>query len=379
MSGVRKPGLYRQGSLITSRLLRRLGLAMCVTALGACNDSSSDAPITEPDVSFNEWQALNLPEGDIAELKWIAQGRFDQNKLNIVLRNAENEYQLFSSFDAGNQWNGVAGPDLSSGRIDKVYADPAESAHWYLTVCNAWPDLGGGIYRTDNEGQSWEKVAVIEAEGEQDISACPSLFFGVNAESYFVADRSYHSNWVSYSADKGESWSRVDSGGYSTWDFPIINPFNANEFYVLDQNHVRVMALATDQNETTQEIGSFEFPQREVFVDTAVVTILADGVLVMAEKTRLLMNDSKSNANWKTLTLPGDANEVFALTSWQGDAATGLVIATDNGVWISFSRGARWQRLGDSELAMRQFWVMGSRIYALSQSANAVFYIDRLE
>ena len=77
--------------------------------------------------------------------------------------------------------------------------------------------------------------------------------------------------------------------------------------------------------------------------------------------------------------MPGDANEVFALTSWQGDAATGLVIATDNGVWISFSRGARWQRLGDSELAMRQFWVMGSRLYALSQSANAVFYIDRLE
>ncbi len=138
------------------------------------------------------------------------------------------ESGLYKSVDGGESWteltNGL--PDTDMGRIPLALDDRGNSKILFALI-PAQEDLSG-LYRSTDEGESWERIGTQEARGRQggpggggsveaEESSEPNWFTGGNPEYYHELHLDPHRPGYIYSVntnmdlstDGGESWGRA--------------------------------------------------------------------------------------------------------------------------------------------------------------------------
>ncbi|UCF36304.1 MAG: hypothetical protein JSU96_15985 [Acidobacteriota bacterium] len=146
--------------------------------------------------NLNCWRLTRLPSGRLLLL--VARGGIEGDEV-IPGR-------IYSSDDGAESWQPLALPAEVTAPNDLIY-DPAQPERMYLSC---WPlnrdrqEVGGGLFRTEDGGQSWQQVFKEEKHvyaAAVDPNATDTIYIGTfNSAAY-------------RSLDRGESWSRL--GGFN--------------------------------------------------------------------------------------------------------------------------------------------------------------------
>ncbi len=159
-------------------------------------------------------------------------------KFNVRPMNAEDRFNAFSVFDemkknsifGGLKWQFI-GPNNISGRMTDMAVVTPKGKNYTIFVATA----SGGVWRTKNEGVSWEPVfedAASTAIG--DITIAPSnpdvVWIGTGESNIFRSSNA--GSGVYKSIDGGKTW--VHKGLTSTYTIPriVIHPSNPDIVYV---------------------------------------------------------------------------------------------------------------------------------------------------
>lgn len=159
-------------------------------------------------------------------------------KFNVKPMNAEDRFNAFSVFDemkknsifSGLNWQFI-GPNNISGRMTDMAVVTPKGKNYTIFVATA----SGGVWRTKNEGVSWEPVfedAASTAIG--DITIAPSnpdvVWIGTGESNIFRSSNA--GSGVYKSVDGGKTW--VHKGLTSTYTIPriVIHPTNPDIVYV---------------------------------------------------------------------------------------------------------------------------------------------------
>ncbi len=132
-----------------------------------------------------------------------------------------NEGGIFKSEDGGKSWNKLSRglPSGIIGKIDLAVSPADPNRVWALIEA---PDSLGGVYRSDDRGESFELVSTKKELLDRPFYYCNIDANPLNANSIYVSSTRF---W--HSADAGKSWKRIrtpHSDNHDLW----INPLDTN-------------------------------------------------------------------------------------------------------------------------------------------------------
>ena len=164
--------------------------------------------------SHNAWRLVMLPDGTLYLL--VARGLQDKKIIDGA---------IYKSVDGALNWEKVSLPYGVNAPNDLVY-DPKNPKCMYLTC---WPvetgktGMYGGLYVTDNGGDSWRNIFdpsahVYSAAVHPDNS---SVLFIVTFNSAAF-----------YSENKGETWYPLKEYDFKWGHRPVIDPYNSDMLYI---------------------------------------------------------------------------------------------------------------------------------------------------
>jgi photosystem II stability/assembly factor-like uncharacterized protein len=136
---------------------------------------------------------------------------------------------VFTSIDGGDHWNDASDPGMHYWTKDLVIDphDPSQDT-WYVGVFSGWggpPNGLGGLYKTANRGQSWNRILNLDR-----VASC-TIHPGNPGEMYVTteAEGLWHTTNLNGAAP---FFAQVDSYPFRQPERVFFNPFDANQVWV---------------------------------------------------------------------------------------------------------------------------------------------------
>jgi len=161
------------------------------------------------------WRITRLPSGRLILL--VARGGIEGREVNPGA--------LYFSDNGADSWHPLPMPDDATAPNDLVY-DPSRPDRMYLSC---WPlfeegrGIGGGLYRTDDGGNSWQQVF---KENKHVYAAAVDPF---DNDVIYIGTF----NSAAYrSEDRGENWSRLEGFNFKWGHRPVPDIHHPGQLYI---------------------------------------------------------------------------------------------------------------------------------------------------
>jgi len=161
------------------------------------------------------WRITRLPSGRLILL--VARGGIEG--VEVVPGN------VYSSDDQGENWSPLPIPREITAPNDLVY-DPSDPNRLYLSC---WPlfkdgkEVGGGVYRSTDGGQSWKQVF------REDVHVYAAAIDPHDPETVYI--NTFH-NAAFRSEDRGETWKRLEGYNFKWGHRPVPDPHNQGRIFL---------------------------------------------------------------------------------------------------------------------------------------------------
>ncbi len=167
-------------------------------------------------VCAQEWQRIGPEGGNVISLAILGNG-------DVLLGTADGH--VFASRNAGEHWElrGRAGSRFD-GVVQSLVADRQVGTRVYAAVWTLDPYAGGGVFRSEDAGQSWTSAG-LDGEAVRALAQSP------NSPEVLVAGTR---NGVFRSLDGGRDWERISpprDEELKNLDSIAIDPRDANVIY----------------------------------------------------------------------------------------------------------------------------------------------------
>ena len=171
---------------------------------------------------------------------------------------------LYQSTDGAETWTKMALPEGSNGPTDittsKKYPKRLVLSTWgRATTGKFTPDIGGGIFISDDEGKTWEQVMGLSNDG-----ILPSKMFPdqhIYAITFDPRNSRYYACGFNasayYSEDGAESWTRIKGYNFK-WGFRVTpDPRNPDMIFVLTFGGGLWYGPANGDPEATEDVLTY--------------------------------------------------------------------------------------------------------------------------
>jgi photosystem II stability/assembly factor-like uncharacterized protein len=121
---------------------------------------------------------------------------------------------MYVSDDGAETWQSLSMPERVTAPNDLVY-DPADPDRLYLSC---WPlfqegdEVGGGLFRSDDAGQTWQQVF------EEEVHVYAAAVDPHSTDTVYI--NTFHSA-AFRSEDRGETWSRLEGYNFKWGHRPV--------------------------------------------------------------------------------------------------------------------------------------------------------------
>jgi photosystem II stability/assembly factor-like uncharacterized protein len=196
---------------------------------------------------------LQSQMGQRTQGKWQIEGPGNIGaRVNSIAIHPTNENIIFAGYSDGGLWKSIDGGANWKSVFDNevilaighIAFDPSNPNRVYVGTgdpnISAYPRAGGGIYVSDNMGESWKYIGLVSSRIISKIiinKNNSNIVYASTMGTPFIKD--IHRG-VYKSTDKGATWSQVlhinDSTGVSDL---IVDPNNPEKFYALGWNRIR--------------------------------------------------------------------------------------------------------------------------------------------
>ena len=276
------------------------------------------------------WERIS-PEGD-EELRNLDSLAIDPRDANIIYAGT---YHLpWKTTDGGKNWKPVINGLIDDSDIMSLRIDASKPDRLFLSACS-------GIYRSENQGESWSKLQGIPYAARrtqaivQDL-ASPQTLYAATTEGLWVTE------------DAGESWSRTTP---QDW---VINSVSV----VAGEGNTKEQVLMGTESRgvlSSEDVGRTFVGANNGFAHQVVRQLVGDPrdakhlAMLMEREGMILWESHDAGQNWTALPLASEKNskggmfvaeqvERFFGSPW------GWIARANNGrLWQLDEREAKWK------------------------------------
>ncbi|HSF23721.1 MAG TPA: YCF48-related protein [Blastocatellia bacterium] len=334
-----------------SRSLSLLTLVIlsCLLIDAASVSAARDGSSPEAAKEVRQWEVTGPWGGDVRAL--VASP--DNSDLLYL---GTSDGQIFRSTDGARTWRRLKpGLDKREISVDCIAIDPRNSKVIYVGVWPVGRDREGGIFKTEDGGESWKLL-----EGTTKLSV-RSLAIAPSNSNFLIAGSANDDpslNGVFRSTDAGKTWERISPIG----DKEIRNIESA----AIDPRDTNVLYVGTWHLPWKTTNGGVTWKQ----AGNQIVGMINDsdifGINIFdASKPNLVYVNACSgifrsvNAGEKWTKLPGipfSARRTYALLPHPAEPST-IFAGTSEGLWRSKDGGKRWMLLTSKSMVIRSIVV----------------------
>jgi photosystem II stability/assembly factor-like uncharacterized protein len=297
------------------------------------------APLTRAQV----WQPMGPPGGDV---RTLSVDSADRNQIYL----GTSDGHVFRSSDAGEHWTllGRAGSRLDSV-ITSIVVDARDSRVLWASTWTQDPTAGGGIYRSDDAGQSW-RAAGLAGHAVRALAQAPSRPDLIIAGAV---------DGVFRTVDSGAAWERLTPAGHEelrNFDSVAFDPADAQVIYV-GTYHLPWKSA---------DGGAHWAPVHEGMIDDSdVMSILvdrADPRRIFASACSGIYMSEDGAALWRKIQgIPYSARRTQVILQDPEHPAT-VYAATTEGLWVTQNSGSVWRRLTPGDWVINAVMALPGRI-----------------
>ncbi len=297
------------------------------------------APLT---VSAQTWQRLG-PEGGMV----ISLGADSAGAVYL----GTSDGHVFASEDRGGHWELRGRVGLRTDAvISRLAADPWEPGRMFAAVWFREAGAGGGVFRSDDQGRSWQGSG-LQGEAVRALEFAPS-----QAETLVAGTRS----GVFRSANAGKTWERIsppDDPELRNVDSLAMDPGDPGVIYA---GTYHLPWKTADGGKTWKSIGA------GLIDDSDIMSLRVDGAnparLYLSACSGIYRSENRGDLWTKLQGIPYAARRTQAIVQDPRNPTT-LYAATTEGMWVTRDAGERWQRTTPKD------WVV-SAVVALPSHEN---------
>jgi photosystem II stability/assembly factor-like uncharacterized protein len=299
------------------------------------------------------WRSMGPPGGDVRAL---AADPRDPSRLYL----GTTDGHIFGSRNGGESWEllGRAGPRLD-GVITAILVDPRFSKRLYASLWTLEASAGGGIYRSDDGGKSWQSFG-LEGQAVRTLAQAesdPNMIVAGTLEGIFRT------------RDGGKSWERISPEGHEeirNLDSIAIDPRDPRTIYA---GTFHLPWKTTDGGRTWRPI------HEGMIDDSDVMSMVIDRVnpeRIYASACSGIYRSENGGKLWaKVQGIPYSARRTHVIAQDPLDADV-VYAGTTEGLWRSKDGGATWERTTPKD------WVINALVPDASTPHRLVMGTERL-
>lgn len=298
------------------------------------------------------WRSMGPPGGDVRAL---AADPRDPSRIYL----GTTDGHIFGSRNGGESWEllGRAGPRLD-GVITAILVDPRGSRRVYASLWTLDPAAGGGVYRSEDGGKTWQLFGL---EGQ----AVRALAQADSDPNILVAGTL---GGVFHTGDNGKSWERISPEGHEeirNIDSIAIDPRDPQTIYA---GTFHLPWKTSDGGRTWRPI------QEGMIDDSDVMSMVIDRVdaeRIYASACSGIYRSENGGKLWaKVQGIPYSARRTHVIAQDPLDAEV-VYAGTTEGLWKSEDGGASWERITPKD------WVINALALHASERNRMVMGTER--
>ncbi|HKS08577.1 MAG TPA: YCF48-related protein [Pyrinomonadaceae bacterium] len=291
-----------------------LGLSISLNlAVARANDDATD-----PTVYSNDWRTTGPPGGDVRGLV-VDPGNPDRFYFGTL------DGQIYTSADAGHQWQLLYNFGKPRVFIDNIIVDPRNSKVIYVGAHRH--DNPGGFFKSTDGGVTWKESAQLKNEALHSLAQSESNPDTLIAGTY---------NTIFRSDDAGETWKQLPTqkvAGLLHVESLAIDPRTTNTIYA---GTFWLPYKSIDGGQTWKSIREGMIDDSDIF---AIDIDPRDPNHVIASACSGIYESKNAGENWRKVQgIPSQSRRTRAIM--QHPSQPGIVFAgTTEGFWRSDKGG----------------------------------------
>jgi photosystem II stability/assembly factor-like uncharacterized protein len=274
-------------------------------------------------VRAQEWQRIGPEGGNVISLAILGNG-------DVLLGTADGH--VFASRNAGEHWElrGRAGSRFD-GVVQSLVADRQVGTRVYAAVWTLDPYAGGGVFRSEDAGQSWTSAG-LDGEAVRALAQSP------NSPEVLVAGTR---NGVFRSPDGGRDWERISpprDEELKNLDSIAIDPRDANVIYA---GTYHLPWKTTDGGKSWKAIAAGMIDDSDVM---SIVIDRENPERIFASACSGIYRSENGGSQWTKLQgIPYVSRRTQQIAQDPKNAAIWYA-GTTEGLWRSIDAGENWTR-----------------------------------
>ena len=277
-----------------------------------------DGDATDPAVYSNDWRTTGPPGGDVRGLV-VDPGNPDRFYFGTL------DGQIYTSTDAGRQWQLLYNFGKPRVFIDNIIVDPRNSKVIYVGAHRH--DNPGGFFKSTDGGVTWKESAQLKNEALHSLAQSESNPDTLIAGTY---------NTIYRSDDAGETWKQLPTksvAGLQHVESLAIDPRTTSTIYA---GTFWLPYKSTDGGQTWKSIREGMIDDSDIF---AIDIDPRDPNHIIASACSGIYESKNSGENWKKVQgIPSQSRRTRAIM--QHPSVPGIVFAgTTEGFWRSDKGG----------------------------------------
>lgn len=293
-----------------------LSLPLCIPMQVAIARVDGDA--TDPAVYSNDWRTTGPPGGDVRGLV-VDPANPDRFYFGTL------DGQIYTSADAGRQWQLLYNFGKPRVFIDHIIVDPRNSRVLYVGAHRH--DQPGGFFKSTDGGVTWKESALLKNEALHSLAQSESNPDTLIAGTY---------NTIFRSDDAGETWKQLPTtkvAGLQHVESLAIDPRTANTIYA---GTFWLPYKSTDGGQTWKSIREGMIDDSDIF---AIDIDPRDPNHVIASACSGIYESKNGGEHWRKVQgIPSQSRRTRAIL--QHPSVDGIVFAgTTEGFWRSDKGG----------------------------------------
>jgi photosystem II stability/assembly factor-like uncharacterized protein len=235
--------------------------------------------------------------------------------------------------------------------VTRIVADPKDDKIAYAAVWYQDPQAGGGVFRSEDEGQNWKLIGPA-GEAVRALEMAPS-----QSDEFIAGTRT----GVFRSQDRGKNWERISPAGdkeLRNLDSVAVDPKDANTIYA---GTYHLPWKTTDGGKTWKPVIA------GLIDDSDIMSLRVDATdpakVYLSACSGIYRSDNGGEQWLKLQGIPYAARRTQAIVQ-DPQAAGTLYAATTEGLWVTRDGGESWERTTPRE------WVVNSVVVVAGESGK---------